>query len=608
MQHGAREPDDDTLGANEALARSLFDSNADCVKVLDLAGRLSAMNRPGLRLMGVDDFAAIAGRHWSLLWPAERRDDVEHALDEARAGRVGRFLGRGPTMKGIDKWWDVQVTPILDEAGRPARLLAISRDVTERATARAVLVESEARFRNMADHAPVMMWVSDIDGNPTYLNRRWHEFTGQSASESAGVGWRAAIHPDDAAGADAALLAADRAQQDYRVEYRVRRADGVYRWMINAASPRRDADGRFLGFVGSLIDIDERKEAEDALRDSEAYVRLLVASTSDAFYAVDREGATTLCNPAFLEILGFAAEGDVLGRKLHDLIHHRHPDGSPYAAADCPLYRCASEGTPADVTGEYFFRADGEAVPVEYRARPIIRDGRLEGAICTFVDVTERRLAETRLADALLAKDALLQEVNHRVKNSLQLVMSLLALQSRQLPDGAEKNGIDDAQSRIAVVAAVHHELYRNDRHGEVELASYLSELVRNSLAAFDAGDRIGFTVDAADPVLIGIDRAVPLALILSEAVTNSLKYGFPDNRPGELRLRIGLPDDGRVAISVHDDGVGLAPGFDPDRSTGLGLRIIKALSRQIRCGYRFEREPSGTSFVVELPLSEARA
>jgi PAS domain S-box-containing protein len=113
-------------------------------------------------------------------------------------------------------------------------------------------------------------------------------------------------------------------------------------------------------------------------------------------YAVDCDGATTLCNPAFLKMLGFAREEDAVGRKLHDVIHHSHPDGTHYPVRDCPIYVCARDGTPAHVTDELFYRLDGTPLPVEYWAHPIVRDGKLQGANCTFLDTTERKVAGVR--------------------------------------------------------------------------------------------------------------------------------------------------------------------------------------------------------------------
>ncbi len=120
------------LRKSEALARSLFESSADCVKLLDLDGCLLEMNPPGQALMEIDDFGLTVGQHWPSMWPEVMRAEADRALDEARAGRVGRIYGCCPTSKGTDKWWDVQVSPVLGMEGQPLQMLAVSRDMTER--------------------------------------------------------------------------------------------------------------------------------------------------------------------------------------------------------------------------------------------------------------------------------------------------------------------------------------------------------------------------------------------------------------------------------------------------------------------------------------------
>ncbi len=145
----------------------------------------------------------------------------------------------------------------------------------ERARAEAELRESEGRFRNIADNTPMMMWVTDPTGYCTYLNKTWYEFTGQTVGEAEGYGWLEVTHPDDKARAEEAFVRANAAQVPFKVEYRLRRADGVYRWAIDAASPRFDSTGEYLGYVGSVIDIDERREVEDALRATDEHLREL---------------------------------------------------------------------------------------------------------------------------------------------------------------------------------------------------------------------------------------------------------------------------------------------------------------------------------------------
>ena len=176
---------------------------------------------------------------------------------------------------------------------------------------------------------------------------------------------------------------------------------------LHQATPRRwqDHEVRLLAAVAdrcresierSRIALDLRR-AEERIRANRDYLRLLIDCTEDGFYSIDRDGVTIMCNTAFLRMLGFEREEDAIGRTLHDVIHHAHPDGSHYHVGDCPIYRAARHGIPARVADELFFRLDGSSFPVEYQALPVWQDGVLQGAVCTFSDLTQRRRTEQAL-------------------------------------------------------------------------------------------------------------------------------------------------------------------------------------------------------------------
>jgi PAS domain S-box-containing protein len=164
--------------------------------------------------------------------------------------------------------------------------------------------------------------------------------------------------------------------------------------------PDPSVDGGIGGVFVTAVENTFRIAAERALNDSRSYLQDILDSSGEAFYALDRDGVTQLCNKAFLRLMGFTREEDAVGRKLHDVIHHSHPDGSPYAVAECPIYISASSGEPRHVDDEVFFRLSGEPFPVEYWVRPIYRNGAHEGAICTFIDISARRAAQEALAES----------------------------------------------------------------------------------------------------------------------------------------------------------------------------------------------------------------
>ncbi|HVE55067.1 MAG TPA: ATP-binding protein, partial [Ramlibacter sp.] len=186
--------------------------------------------------------------------------DLPVVMLSARAGEEARVTG---LEAGAD---DYLVKPF-SARELVARVRSNLHLAAVRREAGAALRESEARFRNMADHAPVMMWVTDATGYCTYLNRRWYEMTGQAPEQALGYGWLEATHPDDRAHAERAFVEANARREVFQSEYRLRRADGTYRWAIDAAAPRFTEAGEYLGYVGSVIDITERKEAEDLLQE-----------------------------------------------------------------------------------------------------------------------------------------------------------------------------------------------------------------------------------------------------------------------------------------------------------------------------------------------------
>lgn len=175
--------------------------------------------------------------------------------------RVG--LQREPGSPAEERFVDLVYQPVTDHTGKVSGIFAEGYDVTERVQAEESLRESEARFRNLADNAPVMVWVTEPDGTCTYLSRSWYEFTGQTPETGLGFGWLDAVHPDDSARSGEMFRAANAKREPFRVEYRLRRTDGTYRWAIDAAMPRFSEDGTYLGYVGSVLDIADRKQVEE---------------------------------------------------------------------------------------------------------------------------------------------------------------------------------------------------------------------------------------------------------------------------------------------------------------------------------------------------------
>ncbi|WP_051340469.1 sensor histidine kinase [Azospirillum halopraeferens] len=249
------------------------------------------------------------------------------------------------------------------------------------------------------------------------------------------------------------------------------------------------------------------------------------------------------------------------------------------------------------------FEIDRHGCVFETRVEPMRRDdGTVIGAVGLAVDITRRRQSESALAEALQEKDSLLKEVNHRVKNSLQLVSSLLTLQGLTNKDPGVRAQFQDACGRVGAVAQVHHRLHAGSRFRVLSIAGYLRDLC-TELAAGPVGGGQGRTVlvDAEDAELPA-DCVVPLALIVNELVTNALKYAYGPGEPGDVVVTFRALPEGGYRLTVTDRGRGLPAGFDVARADGLGMKVVRAFSGQLRGKLHTEPTGSGARFVLDLP------
>ncbi|MBX9873502.1 MAG: PAS domain-containing protein, partial [Thermoleophilia bacterium] len=193
------------------------------------------------------------------------RDRARREIEAALRRRADDFLLEFRTLghDGRIRWVTGEGRVVCDPEGRPVRMVGVGRDVTAEHEAQQALAESEARFRLMADSAPVMIWVADETGACIYFNEPWLRFTGRSVEEELGDGWAERMHPDDRDRCLAVYREAVACREPFEMEYRLRRADGRYRWILDRGVPRR-AGGSFAGFVGSCVDFHDRRRAEEA--------------------------------------------------------------------------------------------------------------------------------------------------------------------------------------------------------------------------------------------------------------------------------------------------------------------------------------------------------
>ena len=287
-----------------------------------------------------------------------------------------------------------------------------------------------------------------------------------------------------------------------------------------------------------------------------------------------------------------------------------HPDDLGLVVAS--LEEHLQHRSPYDV--EYRVRTrSGELRWIESRGQALWNNsGEPYRMVGWIMDITERKHAEDKLRElntslerraaelqaSVKEKEAMLQEIHHRVKNNLQIISSLLSLQSGYILDPQVLVQFRESQGRIRSMALIHEKLYQSERLTKVDLADYMQSLVSILMRTYAANANVKLELRLR-PASVSIDTAVPVGLMLNELVTNALKYAFPSERLGQLLVELDTDGQGQIILRVQDDGVGLKPDFQFEQASTLGLRLVRMFAKQLRANVTLHSEPGHTAFDI---------
>jgi PAS domain S-box-containing protein len=336
-----------------------------------------------------------------------------------------------------------------------------------------------------------------------------------------------------------------------------------------------------------------RKKSEEELQKSERFLASVFESIQDGLCILDRECRIIRVNPTIEK--WYAHAMPLVGKKCA-----RDFRLGGETCEECPTRQTLSDG-----------RAACEIIPrlgpgreitgwLDLYSFPLIdhQTGEMQGVIEYLRDITERKAAEDRLQASLSEKEVLLREVHHRVKNNMQVVSSLLNLQSRRVRDPDVQEMFRESQRRIRSMALIHERLYQSSDLSRIEFSQYLRNLASHLFHSYQvSSNRVRLRLDT-DAVFININTAIPCGLIVNELISNSLKHAFPEGRTGEVAVELRREPGDRYVIRVSDDGVGYPPGLDFRNTETLGMQIVNTLVNQIDGAIEFSRE-GGTVFAI---------
>lgn len=541
----------------------------------------------------------------------------------------------------------IKLLPLIPQAlafPSPAQLEAansqLAAEIAERKRTEEILRESEERWQLALRGNNDGIWDWNIKTNQVFFSTRWKEMLGYQDHEISNhleeIWIR--VHPDDL---DSVVQAVQnhfaKVTPFYATEFRVLCKDGTYKWILDRGQALWDENGNVIRMVGSHTDITERKQAEEtlskilaqletkveertaelkkineslegeifkrkqiekALRDSEERFRTAFHQAAVGIAHVGLDGRWLLVNQRLCDIVGYTAE-ELESRTFQEITH---PDD---LTASLKYVDEILKGNIQTYTIEKrYFRKDGSLVWINLTVSLTYNtSGEPKYFIAVIEDISDRKHSQAQIQASLREKEVLLKEIYHRVKNNLQVISSLLNLQSDYIKDKQDLEIFQQSQQRIASMALIHEKMYQSPDLAHIDFGEYIQDLVASLFSSYEVNSRaIAFNINVDSHVLLGLDLAIPCGLIIHELVSNSLKYGFPQGGEGEILIAIAENVDQQFTITVSDNGIGLPPNFNFKNTASLGWQLVDALTQQIAGNINITSH-DGLEFQITFPL-----
>jgi PAS domain S-box-containing protein len=339
----------------------------------------------------------------------------------------------------------------------------------------------------------------------------------------------------------------------------------------------------------------QRKKAETELIERKKLLSLVTDNMLNVVGQIDAAGTFQYISPSIKTILGYDPE-EILGENVFKLINLTHPDDQIKVSST--FMESNVSYLPGDVQHR-FKRADGRYIWVESLGNPLFdNDNEYKGVVFSMTDINSLKAAEENYKSSIAEKELLLRELHHRVKNNMQIISSLLSLQTQHIKDERDVKIFESSQNRVKTMSLIHEELYGSKDFSHISLAEYIRNLTKELLTSMIANpERIKLKVDVED-VNMEIDTAIPLGLLINELVANSLNYAFPNSQKGQITVDLHRNED-KFMLIVSDDGIGIPDNVDFRKSETLGFQLVNNLVNQLDGAIELHKG-EGTMFNIE--------
>lgn len=583
--------------AQSSKLKAIFDSGNQFIWTIDRDYRLTSFNKNF-----ADSFKAFSGAsptlHTSVLEAAKGTPDYKlwkQKYGEALEGKNTEFETSRVMPNGTTTHGQVYIHPVYNQQNEVSEVAVIVQNITDRKNYEKQIIEQSARLRAIFKSGSQLMWTMDrrlqltsfnknyadaiyeLYGTYPELNTDMNRLLKQMRSEEYGDFWRGKYEQ---------VLSGKSIEFD--TERTTPRGKKIYRHIF--LHPIYDENNQVVEVSAVGYDITSQKKIQEEIRNKQSQLEAIINTTDDIIFSIDKDFRMVEFNNVLKKIvLDRTGEQVSQGRLIFDLLPHQQK-GELTA-----VYKKVLAGQ--SITAVEKFVVGGEERLYEAHYNPIRANEEITGIAVFSRDITEQKRAEENTLKSLKEKEVLLKEVHHRVKNNLQVISSILNLQTSYLKDKGTINLLKECQNRIKTMAFIHESLYQNKDFSQINFSEYIVTLVKNLFYSFEASQQKIKTNFDIDTILLNLDLSIPCGLIMNELVSNALKYAFEGGREGAVFIRL-KKEKGKIKMAVSDNGKGMPEHIDFRNTETLGLQLVTTLTEQINGTITMNRN-KGTTFEI---------
>jgi PAS domain S-box-containing protein len=571
------------------LLAAIVKSSDDAIIGKDLDGKITSWNKAAQKMYDYSP-EEIIGNSISILLPSKHADDLDQIMSKIKNGEsIKQYdtVRRRKDGKLIDV--SLFISPILDSDGTVIGASTIAHDITERKRMEEKLKESEEKYREVFNNANDAMFLHKLKdrkpGNFLEVNDVACQILGYSREELKQLSPKDIDSPETIA----------------RIPQIVQKLFKDSKTTFEAVQFTKDGEKLPVEINAHLFtlkgeeyilsiarDIRERKNAEEALKNSEIKYRKIFENVQDVFYQTDNNGKIIEISPSIErysghkpeELLGKPAKMVYLNPEDRNILLKEIQEREEVVDYELKLKTKSNNMLYVSVNAHFLFDSNNNPIGIEGSLR----------------DITERKNIEIQLQKSLEEKEMLLKEIHHRVKNNLMIISNLLNIQSGYIKDKTSQDIFKESQNRARSMALIHERLYRSTDLKSINFGDYIQTLTTELFQTYIPDpDHVNLNLNVEEE-MVDINTTVPLGLIVNELITNSMKHAFKDGRKGEINIEFHKNEE--FVLIVSDTGIGFPDDLDYKNTDSLGLQLVNGLVNQINGQIELDRS-HGTQFKI---------